>query len=216
MLVLVVGGLAIGLALPKLWGFAASVSGRTAAPLALGALGALACLVAVGAWWTLKRSPRQGSWTFALPVLGPIRLDALRATVATTLSMLLGRELPLPAALALAADTADHPAWRARLQDARQQAEGGAALSDALEGTGLFEPSRLWLVRCAEANGDAGGALRDVARLYRRRLDRRLDRFTLLVRPAAELALGAVVFCFAFSFLVPLFDYTSTILRLGG
>jgi len=215
LLILLVGGAAIGLALPKLWGFASSVSGRAVAPVALGALAALAVLVLVGTWWTLKRSPRQGSWTFALPVLGPIRLDALRATVASTLSMLLRRELPLPAALALASDTADHPAWRARLEEARQRADEGAALSDALEGTGLFEPSRLWLVRSSEANGDTSGALHDVARLYRRRLDRRIDRFTLLVRPAAELALGAVVFCFAFSFLVPLFDYTSSILRVG-
>ena len=99
---------------------------------------------------------------------------------------------------------------------ARRRAEEGAPLSEALEATALFEPSRLWLVRSAEAGGDTADALHDVARLYRRRLDRRLDRFALLVRPAAELTLGIVVFCFAFSFLVPLFDYTTRILTMGG
>ena len=216
LLILGVGAVAIALAVPRLWGFAESVSGRTAAPVAFGALGVLAFLVLAGTWWTLKRSPHQGAWTYALPVLGPIRLDALRSTVSATLSMLLRRELSLPAALGLAADTADHPVWRARLADARQRTEEGSTLSEALESAGLFESSRLWLVRSAEANGDAAGALHDVARLYRRRLDRRLDRFTLLVRPAAELTLGVVVFCFAFSFLVPLFDYTTRILHFGG
>lgn len=215
-LVLAVGAAALAVALPRLWGLAETVSGRTAAPVALGALGVLAVLVLAGAVWTLRRRPRQGAWTYALPVLGPIRLDALRGTVASTLALLLGRDLPLPAALDLAAATADHPNWRRRLTEARARAEEGASLAEALEGTSLFEPSRLWLVRSAEENGDAARALGDVARLYERRLDRRLDRFVLLVRPAAELTLGIVVFCFAFSFLVPLFDYTSRVLTLGG
>ena len=50
-------------------------------------------------------------------------------------------------------------------------------------------------------------ALEDVADLYRGRLERRLDRTSVLVRPVAEVVVGVAVFGFVYSFLAPLFDF---------
>ncbi|MHC5011411.1 MAG: type II secretion system F family protein [Planctomycetota bacterium] len=214
LLILLVGAGALAFAVPRFWGLNEAVGGRSPAPYAFGALGVLAAFVVAIAWITWRRAPAHGGWGLSLPTVGPLRLDAGRATVTSTLGMLLGRRLPLPQALELAAGTAAHPRLVKRLEAAAAQAHEGESLVDVLEGTELFEPSVLWLVRSAEPAGEADRALDDMARIYRRRLDRRLDRFTLLVRPAAELVIGAVVFCFAFSYLVPLFEYTQLILRV--
>ena len=78
----------------------------------------------------------------------------------------------------------------------------------------MFEPSVLGLVRTAQAANESERGLEDAARLYRRRLDRRIDRFTLLVRPAVELVLGVIVFVFAFSYILPLYEYANGLLRM--
>ena len=50
-----------------------------------------------------------------------------------------------------------------------------------------------WLIESAEGGPTVVDALEDVADLYRGRLERRLDRTTVLVRPIAEQAREAVM-----------------------
>ena len=78
----------------------------------------------------------------------------------------------------------------------------------------LFEPTLVWLVEAADGTGDAHRALADVGGVYRRRLDRALDRVTTIVTPLAELIVGAVVFVFAYSFMAPLLEWALGIFRL--
>ncbi len=212
--ILLVAAGALAFAVPKLWSFSETVGGSSPAGIAYGALGALFLIFAILASVAWRRRPAEGSWSFAVPVLGPIRRDGMRARVASTLALLLRRRLPLGPALELAAATAGEDLAEARLREAAEHVQDGDGLADVLERADVFDPSVVWFLKGAEGAGEAEDALEDAAEVYRRRLDRRLDRFTLLVRPAAELVLGAVVFCFAFSYLVPLFQYTSRV--IGG
>lgn len=212
--ILLVAAAALAFAVPRLWHFAETVGGSSPSLISYGALGALFVILVVLASIAWRRRPVEGSWSFAFPVLGPIRRDGMRARVASTLALLLRRRLPAGPALDLAAATAGDDLTEAKLRQAAERAHEGEGLADVLEDANVFDPSVVWLLRGAEGAGDAEDALEDAAEVYRRRLDRRLDRFTLLVRPAAELVLGAVVFCFAFSYLVPLFQYTSRV--IGG
>jgi general secretion pathway protein F len=211
--VLLVGTAALGFAVPKLWSFAESTGASSPAPLAFGALGLVLLLVVGGAVVAMRRAPAEGSLAFAVPVLGPIRRDGMRSTVVATLALLVRRRLPLATAFDLAAATAAHGATRARLGEAAARAREGTGLGDALAQTQILEPAALWLVRTSEEAHQPERGLEDVARLYRRRLERRLDRFALLVRPAADLILGIAVFGLAFSYLVPLFQYSFRVLN---
>jgi general secretion pathway protein F len=211
--VFVVGVAALGFAVPKLWSFAESTGASSPAPVAFGALGLVLFLITAGGLVALRRAPTEGSLAFALPVLGPIRRDGMRTTVVSTLALLVRRHLPLAAAFDLVAATATHATTRRRLEAAAARAREGVGLGDALGETGILEPAAMWLVRTSqEANAPERG-LEDVARLYRRRLERRLDRFALLVRPAADLVLGVAVFGLAFSYMVPLFQYSFRVLH---
>lgn len=211
-IVLLVAGAALAYAAPRLWGFTEAVGGRSPAPYALGALGLVALGLVGAAILATRRRPATGSWAFAWPVIGPIHREDTRTQMAAVLALLVRRERPLDVALELAAETTPHAPTRRAFRDAAARAREGAGLTDALETTGLYDTSVLWLIRGGEDTGDPSRGLEDAARLHRRRLSRKLDRFTLLIRPTAEIVLGLSVFAFAFAYLVPLFDYTRRIL----
>ena len=59
----------------------------------------------------------------------------------------------------------------------------------------------------SNVKAEVAGALDEVATIYRRRLDRAIDRVTTLIVPLAEIVLGAIVFMLAYAYIVPLFEW---------
>jgi type II secretory pathway component PulF len=204
--VLLVGAGAVLYLTPTTWSLTETVSGSSPLPWALGSLGLVAVFL-VGAFvLTWLRSPLAGEGGLRIPVIGPLRLEAARSHTASTLALLLRREIPLPAALDLTAATIESRSVATRVRAMAERARAGAGLAEAV-GDAVFEPSVAWLIESAEGGPTVVDALEDVADLYRGRLERRLDRTTVLVRPIAEVVVGVAVFGFVFSFLGPLFDY---------
>lgn len=152
---------------------------------------------------------------FRVPGLGVLRLHAALASVTQTLGLLVRRRVPLARALRLTAEAAPEPVVGAQLRVAAATAEGGAGLADAVASGGLFPSSLLWLLDEAEARGDVGAALADVADVYRARLDRGVDRFTAFAGPALEVLIGIVVLVLALSFLTPILEMAETIRLLS-
>ena len=91
-------------------------------------------------------------------------------------------------------------------------AESPAGLFVGLSVMGLFaaiyHPVGIaWIVAAADGSSEVAGALDEVATIYRRRLDRAVDRVTTLIVPLAEIVLGAIVFMLAYAYIVPLFEW---------
>lgn len=149
-------------------------------------------------------SPHGRAWR--LPVIGPLRLYAVLASVTATIALLIRRGLSLARALDLAAAAAGSREIRATLETMARAARDGSGLGDAIRTSGLLPASLLWLVGAAEARGEAAAALDDVARIYRDRLERGVDRLAVVVTPALELLIGFVVLAFAYSFVAPVFE----------
>ncbi len=213
--VLLLGVGVLSFASPRLAVFAESVSGTSPWAITLAALGGLAAVVGGVCWFSWRRARTTGGG-FRLPILGPLRLAAARASLASTLALLLRRELPLRDALREAGETAENDAVRERVQVMVERAEGGEGLMESMRAGELFEPSLLWLVETGETSGTAASALEDVAAIYRQRLSRGLDRCSILVRPALELVVGVAVFFVAYSFMVPLFEYANNVFGRAG
>jgi general secretion pathway protein F len=213
--VLLVGVGALTFASPRLWAFTERVSGSSPWPVALGALGGLGLFVAAVLFFAWRRRGTSLFGGYRIPVLGPLRLTAARASLASTLALLLRCRVPLHEALRLAAETAENQELGRRVLVMAEEAEGGEGLVPAIRAGSLFEPSLLWLVETGERSGAAADALADVAAIYRQRLSRGLDRCSVLLRPAMELVVGVAVFLIAYSFMVPLFEYANGMLRLG-
>jgi type II secretory pathway component PulF len=211
--VLAVGLAAVAFASPTLWGYAEEVSGHSPLPIVAIALTVLA--VVVGAIVLLAWGrPGRGKGSHGLPPGTGLGLLAALASLASTLALLLRRRIPLPDALALAAESGNGGEVDARVRAMADTARGGSGLAASMRAGALFEPSLLWLVETGEQAGAAADALEDVAGIYRQRLRRGIDRFTVLLQPAAELVIGIVVFVIAYSFLVPIFEYTRSVLWL--
>lgn len=204
--VLLIGGGVLAFAAPKVWRFTEQSTQRSPWPVALATLIGLVVVIGVGLFIARRRGRELNSGWW-IPVVGPLRRSAARASLASTLGLLLRRGMPLHAALREAADACPGEEMRSRVNAMAARAEGGAGLIDAVDAGGVFEPSLLWLVETGEQAGRAAAALDDVAHIQRERLARRLDRCTVLVRPAFELAVGAAVFAFAYAFVLPMFEF---------
>jgi len=210
--VLAVGGAIFLFAAPTLWRLAEEMELPSPLPYAAGALGFLGMLLVAAILFGWMRRVDGGG--FRLPVVGRIRLHAARSSLATTLALLLRRNVPLTTALTLATEACDDRRLAARLRLASEGAVAGAKLSEVLRDGNTFEPTLLWLVEAAEGTHDLPRALADVSNICARRFERAVDRLTVLITPAAELVVGAAVFFFAYSFLAPLFEWAEGIFRL--
>jgi type II secretory pathway component PulF len=210
--VLVVGGVVVRFTGPTLWGLSAAMELPSPLPYAAGALGFLALVLLAAFSYGWLRDV-DGS-RLRLPVLGRLRLYAARSSLAATLALLLRRNVPLHTALALSTEACEDRRLADRLRSAAASAAGGARLSETLREAKAFEPTLLWLIEAAEGSRDTARALDDVAGICARRFERAVDRFTVLVGPAAELLIGVTVFLFAYSFLAPLFAWAEGVFRL--
>jgi type IV pilus assembly protein PilC len=200
-------------------------NGTTSTPvnsrlLAVGSALALLAVSVVGALlFAWRRSPLDGrSGVRALglrwPVIGRLRLYAGLSGALSTLSALVQRGVPLPEALDLTASTAEEPALRANLLTMAAAAHDGVGLDQAARDAGLLPPSELWLLRAAQERGAPQEGLDDLASQYTERLDRTVARTASVVTPAAEIAIGIVVFVLAYTFVVPISEMSIRI--LGG
>jgi type II secretory pathway component PulF len=176
----------------------------------------LGLVVAVFMW---LRNPMDGAASgratrYRFPVLGRLRYHADVASLASTLSMLVRRRVPLPRALDLAAEVTQSGPLRTQTLAAADAAHAGSGFAESARQAGLFAPSLLWIVDAAERRGDVAAALDDVARIHRGRLARASDRTAVVVTPVAELLVGFGVLLLAYSFLTPLMEITREVFRL--
>ena len=202
---LVFGLLAAVLAGPGIAELTQRATGRAPWLLSAIGIGVLVGVVVGALWLTRWRNPlAQGR--FAMPVFGPLRLDALRASVASTLALLVGRHVPLPVATEQMTQTVAPGVAQDAMRRAHEAATDGASLRTVLSESGLFERSTLWLVEAAEGSSDTPRALEDMADVYRRRVDRGIDRAGVVARPVVEMVVGIAVLLFAYAYAAPFLD----------
>ncbi|MHC4133575.1 MAG: type II secretion system F family protein [Planctomycetota bacterium] len=214
--VLGIGAFLVVYVAPTLWHFPQAMDLGSPLLYAQVSLGVLVALFLAAVVFGCVRAPLDGGGAraFALPVLGRLRLYAAKSSFAATLALLLRRDVPLPNALAMAAEGAENRRLALRGRTMAEQARAGLGLAEVLREDRTFAPTLLWLVEAMEGTGETAQALDDVSAIYRQRLDRAVDRVTTLVTPVAELAIGAVVFVFAYSFMVPLIRDAVGLFRL--
>ena len=142
---------------------------------------------------------------FRFPFVGRLRTLAAKASFASTMAMLIRRELPLPQSLRLAAAATAEREVAERIDAMRVRAEAGSSLADSIGEGDLVSPAMMWFLEAGEASGTVATSLGDVAQVYQQRLDRSVERMCFLATPLALLSVGLVVLGFAVAYLVPIF-----------
>ena len=178
------------------------------APLALGALAALAAAKA-----RARRSPAAARaldrFLLRLPLLRAGRLAAAER-FASVLGALAAGGTPVPEAMPLAAAATGHPWIQARLAEAAVRVEAGEPLAAALGGVPLVGPELAPWARIGEAGGCLPAMLDAAAARLRGRWERWLSVRLALLEPALLAGVGLFVLALALALVLPVLQLART------
>jgi len=162
--------------------------------------GWLMALAAAVFTWALRRwlaTPAGRDWRdgrlLALPVLGGVVRKYEVTRFARGMGTLLGNGVPIVQALCIAADTMSNQRLRAALAGVAPAIKQGGRLADALQGSALFSPLALNMVRLGEETGRLNAMLLELARVTDGEVQAGIKRTLTLLEPLLILLLGAVI-----------------------
>jgi len=151
----------------------------------------------MGAMYYLVRNTRgreiRDTLLLRLPMVGELVRDAVLERFCRILATTSRAGVPLPDALAVAADGANNFVYRQGIQAALQKMLAGRGLAGPLGETHLFPASARQMIRVGEDTGSLEDQLESAAVYFDRELDYKLKRFTNLFEPAVILFMGLVV-----------------------
>jgi type II secretory pathway component PulF len=149
------------------------------------------------AWRAWTASPAgRATWhrfLLAAPIAGSIRRAVSSARMAHALSAMLESDVPVSAALPLAARATGDVELEARLTRARSLINSGQPLSRALEDTDAATPTTIRLARAGEEAGRLPAMLAHAARIEQQRADRTIRTLVKMLEPTLLLTFASVV-----------------------
>jgi type IV pilus assembly protein PilC len=172
-----------------------------------------ALLVTAGAacalFRVLRQSRRVRYWVqrllLRLPVAGPYLRTVVLARFCRLLSILLGRRIPMTAALTMVRDSFAFVPAQEAVERVRQQVANGEGLAQAIEQCRFFPATLAGFVRGAERHGELPQSLSRLAELYDQRADVLGSHVRFTIYLVAQLMIGACVFFMLVSVFLPIF-----------
>ncbi len=129
----------------------------------------------------------------AVPILGALLRKAVGGRYLHTMSLLLANGVPLYDSMRLAADTSPIGSFRTRLLEAREIVSGGGAFWKALDGSEIFAPTLITLIRLGEESNNLAAVAGRAAAINDAQLQRTTSRFLSFLTPAVTIILGGMV-----------------------
>jgi general secretion pathway protein F len=146
-----------------------------------------------------------------LPFVGRLVRDLHAASMARTLSTMIGSRLPLIEGLRLTGETVHNRALRAATEGLVEAIRRGGSLSGALGRAGVFPPLLVYLA----ASGESAGRLELMLAQAADYLEREFDAFTAtalaLLEPMIIVVLGVIVALIVLAILLPILQLQSLV-----
>jgi general secretion pathway protein F len=169
-------------------------------------------IAALAAW--LRGSDRgRRAWAgflLTLPLVRTSRRDALTASAARTLAVLLRGGAPLSTALDDAAHAAGDPILADALRAARARVVAGVSLRDAVASERVFSETFVALVATGEEAGRLAEFLDRAGTMFEQRTLRSAQRLIALAEPAMVVGFGIVIAGVALSLLQAIYGLNPT------
>ena len=127
------------------------------------------------------------------PKVGALLRTASIERFCRILSVLVRAGVPLPDALAVAAETTGNRVYRRAIAVIRTSIMRGNGLAGPIADSGLFPAAARQMIRVGESTGTLEEQLASAAEFYGRELEYRLKKFTDLFEPAIVAFMGLVV-----------------------
>jgi len=168
----------------------------------------LGIAVVVLGWllWRWLRSPSGRAWwqnrALGLPVIGRLLYKYQLTLFARSLGTLLGNGVPLLAALDIATGTVSNLNLRQPLVKMAPQIKEGVRMARAMEGSQIFEPLAINLVRVGEETGRIGPMMIELAGVLDRDVENGIKRSLTLLEPVLIITLGVMIACIIVSILL--------------
>ncbi|WP_426267092.1 type II secretion system inner membrane protein GspF [Sphingomonas sp. LHG3443-2] len=146
-----------------------------------------------------------------VPFVGRLIRDLHAASMARTLSTMIGSRLPLIEGLRLTSETVNNRALRAATEGLVEAIRRGGSLSGALGRAGVFPPLLVYLA----ASGESAGRLELMLARAADYLEREFDAFTAtalaLLEPLIIVVLGVIVATIVLAILLPILQLQSLV-----
>ena len=157
-------------------------------------------LVLLVVFWLVRRwmrSPGGQQWTqskaLQTPLLGKLVLKYNLTLFTRSFGTLLGNGVPLLTALHIATQTVGNVNLRKALEPVPGKVKAGGKMVDALQGSGIFEPLAINLVRVGEETGRTGPMLLEIARIFNSDVENGIKRGLTMLEPLLILVLGLII-----------------------
>lgn len=157
-------------------------------------------VVLLALFWLVRRwmrSPGGQEWTQAkalqTPLLGKLVLKYNLTLFTRSFGTLLGNGVPLLTALHIATQTVGNVNLRKALDPVSGKVKAGGKMVDALQGSGIFEPLAINLVRVGEETGRTGPMLLEIARIFNSDVENGIKRGLTMLEPLLILVLGVLI-----------------------
>jgi len=153
-------------------------------------------LIITGGW--LAARTRRGRMIYdtvvlRVPVLGDLIRHAILERLCRILSSMAGAGVPLPEAMAVAADATNNAVYRTGLHEVREAMMRGEGLAVPLAASGLLSGAARQMVKVGEETGTLDEQLHSAAVYFDRELDYKIKNFTSMFEPLTILVVGLIV-----------------------
>jgi type II secretory pathway component PulF len=163
-------------------------------------------IIVVWATWNTPWGRRL--WTHAIyliPVVGTLIRSARLAAFTDLLGMLVEYGMPLPAAFRLAGAASSDPDMAQQAYEIEDRLGHGLPLAEAFRGRGLIPEWIAWLAAAGERQSALGPALREIAAIYRKRVQTRTTILRTVFPPLIVITIaGVLVVVFAGALFLPM------------
>jgi type IV pilus assembly protein PilC len=167
---------------------------------ALAGLGAVSCAAAA------RSATVREALLLRIPFAGSVMRKASLAMLARTLGTLLQSGVGIVASLEVAADVVANTPYAESLAVLRSSLASGAAFSDTLSGSGLYEPLFIQMLRVGEETGTLDAMLLRIAEYYDLDVETALAALGSLLEPLLMLFLGGAVAFITAAVFIPLYS----------
>jgi MSHA biogenesis protein MshG len=141
-----------------------------------------------------------------LPAVGVVVVKASMGRFCSSFSTAIRSGVPLVQAFQLVSKVVDNAFYADRILQMRQGVERGDSLSRVMVLSGIFSPLELQMITVAEASGDIGNALEQMALMYQEDVDYEVSRLSQTIEPLLLLVMGLLVGTLLLGVFMPMWE----------
>lgn len=154
---------------------------------------------------------RIDNWKLNAWMVGPILKKIALARFTGFFSMMFAAGVTVLEALRVGEKVAGNLVIEGAIRKTRDAILDGRTISDGFQGTGMFPPLVLRMVRIGESTGDLDKALDNVNYFYDREVREDIAKVEAIIEPTMTVILGVILGSIMFAVLGPIYDVVSKI-----